>query len=64
MFTGFASMLQGVGDLLLAASQSLPIYQLSLMAWAILAAGGALGSRSSFKTPEQSSLTLSKMSFQ
>jgi hypothetical protein len=64
MFPGLASALQELGNVLLSVSQTLPVSQLSLIAWAMLAAGGVLGSRNSFNTPEQSGASFSKMSIQ
>jgi len=64
MFPGLASLLQEVGNLLLSVSQAIPLSQLSLAGWAMLAAAGAMGSRNSFNIPEQSSPSFTKMSFQ
>jgi hypothetical protein len=53
MLPGLASSLDGLGNLLLSVSRTIPISQLSLIAWAMLAAGGLLGSRDSFNTTER-----------
>jgi hypothetical protein len=64
MIPGIGPALQDVGNLLLSVSLTVPVSQLSLIAWAVLAIGGAIGSRTAFNTPEQSASGFSKMSIQ
>ncbi len=64
MLTGLASSIQEVGVMLLSASQSVPLSQLSLVGGALLAVGRALASRRSFNTSERCFTPLSKISFQ
>jgi len=64
MLPGLVSSLEEAGVVLLSVSQAFPVFQLPLIAWAMLAAAGALGSRRSFNTSERPSFHLSKTSFQ
>jgi hypothetical protein len=64
MFPGLGAALQDAGNLLLSFSLTVPISQLSLVAWGALAIGGAILSRGSFNTSEQSSPSFTKMSIQ
>lgn len=64
MYSGLISSVDEVVSWLLSASQSVPISQLSLIAWLVFAFGGSSVSRSSFNTPERPPRSLSKLSFQ
>jgi len=53
MYPAIASAIQTIGTLLLSASQTLPVSQLSVVAWVILAASRSITSRDSFNTTER-----------
>jgi hypothetical protein len=64
MYPPLASFLQALAAWTQSASQAVPLSQLSLIAWMLLAASRSLVSSAPFNDTERQSAALSKMSFQ
>jgi len=53
MYTALASAVQTVASLLLSASQTIPVSQLAIVAWLMLAASRSIASGGAFNTSER-----------